>query len=150
MDAKTCDCNDPKRKKIILAARIVLFIILSILIFVVANLYTNSAGAYSKELNIAMLFTKDYDAYTNISVATHEIGHYVYFNKLSQSQRDEYEKLFAGSTVFVSDYARTNAQEDFAEMFVQATSCQINPEFLVLQDKNKQEFFKKNIEEMIK
>jgi hypothetical protein len=46
----------------------------------------------------------------------HETGHYVWYNRLSNSQRKEWERLHAVGN-YVSEYAKTDALEDFAETY---------------------------------
>jgi len=48
----------------------------------------------------------------------HEIGHYVQFKVIHQTARDKWiHEIFPGSSGFVSNYAKTNAAEDFAECY---------------------------------
>jgi len=147
---KNCKCQSPKTARIKTICRVSLFVILAILIFVILNLYNNSNGAYSKELNFMLLFPKDNTASVNMTVAAHEIGHYVFFTKLSQSQRDEFINISRNSKTYITAYARTNEQEDFAEMFAYSTFCEFHPEYLEAQDTNKREFLIKYSEEMSK
>jgi len=146
----TCHCNDPKVKRLRKVTRITLFALIAIMLFLILNLYFNTAGAYRRELNTIFVFTKDYDATNTMYASNHEIGHYLYFNKLSQSQRDEYDRLFKDSNVYMSTYAMTNSTEDFAEMYTNATLCQVIPQLLDGQDENKIKFFYNNLEVLSK
>lgn len=49
----------------------------------------------------------------------HEIGHNVYYNVISSEQRGAWNELSrnSGNDEYVSDYARTNIQEDFSETY---------------------------------
>lgn len=47
----------------------------------------------------------------------HELGHAYFFEKLSAAERARWPEFFQKATGFVSRYARTNADEDFAELF---------------------------------
>lgn len=47
----------------------------------------------------------------------HEIGHFVYFRWLPQPIRFEWVQKNHKADGFISDYARTNASEDFAETY---------------------------------
>lgn len=76
-----------------------------------------SDGFYSKEINVIGIYPKDNTYMENLFVSAHEIGHYVYFTKLTQAQRDEWEQLYIDSNEFSDSYARTNAAESFAEDF---------------------------------
>ena len=113
--------TENKHAKYIMPARIILIIVFAVLVFVILNLLNNADGAYSKELNIAFVFTKDNSSDRQFLVAAHEIGHYVYFKKLTQAQRDEYENIFKNSAEFISDYSKTNAVENFAEEYAYST-----------------------------
>ena len=59
-----------------------------------------------------------HDAEEMRQTITHEIGHNVYYN-LSEEQRGEWREIYDDSArrQFVSAYARTNEQEDFAESY---------------------------------
>lgn len=50
---------------------------------------------------------------------SHEVGHNVYWNVLSDGERETWNKLSESSdnTEYVSDYAKTNEREDFAETY---------------------------------
>ncbi|WP_143873859.1 hypothetical protein [Catenovulum sediminis] len=50
-------------------------------------------------------------------VLFHEIGHYVFYSRLSSYSRKEWVSFFGKNNTHVSDYARTNASEDFAECY---------------------------------
>lgn len=56
-------------------------------------------------------------------VALHEIGHYVWFELLTKSERQEYTDVYDNATFFPSDYSKTNVDEDFAEMFMFGHKC---------------------------
>lgn len=47
----------------------------------------------------------------------HEIGHHVYHHVLSSSQKKNWVTQLYASKNFISDYAKTNASEDFAETY---------------------------------
>ena len=48
----------------------------------------------------------------------HEIGHYVQFRVIHQSSRDKWiHEIHPASSGYVSEYAKTNAAEDFAESY---------------------------------
>jgi len=45
----------------------------------------------------------------------HENCHRIYWTLLSESQRIEYQKIYYKTDSFISEYAKANEQEDFAE-----------------------------------
>ncbi|MFH1846805.1 MAG: glycosyltransferase, partial [Candidatus Omnitrophota bacterium] len=70
-------------------------------------------------------FKKSY--YSN--TPPHEIAHHLYYEIFSQELRDQWEKLYEKSTKdtdFVSDYARKNAEEDFAETYANYMTDSLN------------------------
>lgn len=114
------------------------------------NLYTHSDGAYSKETNLIFLFPKEHTTHEVTTVAMHEIGHYVFFKRLTANERQEFIKISNESNYFVTPYAQTNAIEDFAEMFSYSMFCEFRPEFLSAQDQNKINFLIDYKEEMFR
>ena len=69
-------------------------------------------GAYFNDT----ILLKDSGNSTNKKTIYHEIGHNVYA-KFNDEARSKWEEIFEKSENFVSPYARTNANEDFAESF---------------------------------
>jgi len=114
---------------------------LLLIIFLLIGVTLRSAGIYSKELNVISIFPKNYSFAETLFVSSHEVGHYVYFTKLTQEQRNEYERLFADSNEFVDEYARTNAAESFAEEFAYTITYNVN---IVTVPKEHQKFFTDN------
>ena len=121
-------------------------IMMIIMVAVALNLYTNASGAYSKEINTIMIFPKDNSVWSQFHTAGHEIGHYIYFTKLTAEDRAEYEKLFNDSNEFVSQYSKTNAAENFAEEFSWVSLTQVHPEFV---SDSRKDFFEKNWDKMV-
>jgi len=111
---------------------------LLLIIFLLIGVTLRSAGIYSKEINVIAVFPKDYSFEENLFISSHEVGHYVYFNKLTQTQRDEYERLFNDSNEFIDEYAKTNAAESFAEEFAYTITYNVN---IVTVPKEHQKFF---------
>lgn len=118
--------------------------------------YNNYAGTYNSNLNVIILYPDDYPAGTEFTVAAHEIGHYVYFQKLTKEQRDEWREIYEDSNSFISEYASTNELEDFAEMYAGMTRCYVAPSSLLDYNVNgaietkKYEFINKYFEDMSK
>jgi len=116
--------KERRRRNIITSINICIF---AFLIFLMCNIYFNASGVYSKELNLIMLYPKDYPTEFVFHVSAHEIGHYVYFTKLTPEKIAEYEQLFLDSNEYVSEYSKTSAAENFAEEFAYATVCDMSP-----------------------
>jgi hypothetical protein len=71
---------------------------------------------------------------------THEVGHNVYYN-LSPEQQQQWDTMSTSSKPdqYVSDYARTNEREDFAESYAHYVRA---PEDLAEASSNKFAFMK--------
>lgn len=65
-----------------------------------------------------------------MSTVLHEYGHYVYWDVMSRQERAGWNLISNQSTEFVSDYARTDAKEDFAETFMAGITCTYSTEGL--------------------
>lgn len=52
-----------------------------------------------------------------VRVLLHELGHYFWFNAMSIADHKEWEELRADNKMFITAYASTSAEEDFAENF---------------------------------
>lgn len=50
-------------------------------------------------------------------VALHEVGHYVWFELLSSSEKREWKTRFESETDFITEYSKTNLEEYYAEMY---------------------------------
>lgn len=48
-------------------------------------------------------------------ILLHEASHWFWFNKLSDKEREDYKKIWFKSTFYVTEYAKTSIEEDFAE-----------------------------------
>lgn len=51
------------------------------------------------------------------SVFYHELGHHVWYTKLSKHEKQEWCELWNETRSFITNYASTNCKEDFAENF---------------------------------
>jgi len=89
--------------------------------------------------NIA-LYTKSQAPIPILQASSHEVGHYIYYELMFNKFVEDYEKIFVNSQEFVSDYAKTNAEEDFAETFSEALEFKINWDKI---PKDRLPFFKK-------
>lgn len=137
-------------EKIGTGKKLLLFIILTLFFFLLLRAYFLTSGGYSREINLMYISPKDFPVSNVLNAAGHESGHYVYFNKLTQAQRNEYKQLFLDSNMYITDYAKTNEEEDFAEMFGHMGKCVLSPTYLKGQDVNKVRFFWKNIDDILK
>jgi hypothetical protein len=58
-----------------------------------------------------------------LETTLHEYAHYLYYQKLSPSDREEWINISNSSEKYVTSYARKNAEEDFAETYSHGTIC---------------------------
>jgi len=97
---------------------------------------SNTTGEYFFDTQNILIYTKNRYVWDVERTAYHEIGHYVFYNFLNDSQREEWELLYNnsvshydlnetekvkllmnGSSYFVSRYAKTDFSQDFAESY---------------------------------
>jgi hypothetical protein len=117
-----------------------------IFLFMVFNIYFNTGGGYLQHANVVMLFPKENTLNDVMYISSHEIGHYIWFIKLTEEERNEYIKIFNNSTENVTEYAKRNVQEDFAETFAWTVGYKIYPEDVPY---DRKEFFEKLKETII-
>jgi len=68
-----------------------------------------------------MIFIND-KAYSYEDTFWHEIGHYIYNEKLTDNERNHWNLLYENSATFITAYAKTNEKEDFdGSMVYEAT-----------------------------
>ena len=103
-----------------------LFIIFGFLLILMGYYYTNADGSYSKELNLILVYPKDLNVDRLLYVASHEIGHYVYYKDMTADERNTYIKLYNDSNIKITEYSKVNDAENFAEEFAARISCTIN------------------------
>jgi WXG100 family type VII secretion target len=74
----------------------------------------------------------------------HEVGHNVYYNVVPEKARNDWDALSNGSTAtqYVSDYAKTNVREDFAETY---RTYMLDPDALKAASKDKYEFMRDRV-----
>lgn len=99
---------------------------LLLIILMLIGVTLRSDGIYSNIINIISVFPKDHTFEENLFISSHEIGHYVYFVKLTPEQRNSYEQLFNDTNERVDDYANTNAAESFAQEFAYTITYNVN------------------------
>lgn len=74
-------------------------------------------GQYFSEMLDAVIIYEIEDKELFEHILFHEVGHYVFQRILSPEQKKHWVTNLYPSRVFVSNYAKTNAQEDFAESY---------------------------------
>jgi len=76
------------------------------------------------------------------NTCAHEIGHHIYYNEMTEEERELWRNISRNSTDFeyASEYARTAEHEDFAVSFETTIDCDYDSNFLRLIDKDKADF----------
>jgi len=112
--------------------RLVTFVLLAAGVVIIAWLismvyhYNNYSGSYNSNINMITIYGKDFDLGTLEIIGIHEASHKFWFKDMTQAQRDEYELIFNGANTYVTDYAKTNAAEDFADTIAYNTICDLD------------------------
>lgn len=72
---------------------------------------------YYNEVMI-VIFPKYYNYERLKEISDHEIGHFFYYVKLNRTEREIWNITSNSSIDYVTQYAKTNVREDFAESFM--------------------------------
>jgi hypothetical protein len=75
----------------------------------------DTVGKYNENRGIILIYTKMQSNQKLQETAMHEVCHNFWFTYLDFNQRLNYTCIFHNASYFVSDYARTETTEDFAE-----------------------------------
>ena len=94
-------------------------------LFSIDNTNGTSGNYFLRSHNIA-LYPRDDSPYLTLIHAHHEISHYIWYEFLSDKLRDDYAVIYENSDEFVSDYAMTEVEEDFAETVSKSIIIDIN------------------------
>jgi hypothetical protein len=92
--------------------------VLSVGTFTYNALYFNihSNDAYYNPVTNQIVISPEKVNYSSIQdVYLHEYAHYIWYQKLEPKERCYYTTIYDNATEFISDYAETNVEEDFAE-----------------------------------
>lgn len=85
-------------------------------------------GSYYNKLDLIILRHYDNSDITeDMTVALHEIGHRIWYEYMTEEQREQWRELYDNSTIFISAYAKTDAEEDFAESFAHSARVSFYP-----------------------
>lgn len=127
-----------RERKMIWGLRLILLACIIVTAIIYYN-FDQTAGSYSKEINLIAVYPKEYTTNEVFTISAHEIGHYIYYKKLTEKQRQEYEKIFNSSNEYISEYSKTNAAENFAEEFALTTRTYV---YINSVSPSRKEFFK--------
>ena len=125
--------------------RLILVLIISAVILLISlglasvYHYNNYSGYYDPIFNNITIYGKDYDLGTLESIGNHESAHKFWFKDMTKEQRIRYGQIFKDANEFVSDYAKTNVAEDFADTVAYNTLCDLD---LTSMPADRREFFK--------
>jgi len=80
---------------------------------------TNRTGVYAVGSTTITILPMDRDAEDVERTFYHGLGHYIWYEKLKDFERNEYELIFNMTDEYVSDYAETRVIEDYAETYME-------------------------------
>lgn len=72
-------------------------------------------GDYSDYYKTIRIFTEDLSPEQVFSTCVHETGHYIHYQHLDDFDRGVYQFIYNKTNDTITDYAKTNWKEDFAE-----------------------------------
>ena len=104
---------------------------------------SNVTGQYDLNTKNIIIYTKNNYAWYILEVTYHETAHYIWYEFLNDSLRNEYFNIFNESNWFVSKYAMENEKEDFAESFM---NWALDKNRL---DEKRLDFMEENVRELI-
>jgi len=110
------------------------------------NLVNDTAGRYFIYNKNIAIYTKGMSPYQTMETAIHEIGHYVWYEYLSDNLREKYKIIYVNSDDFVTSYAKSDVEEDFAETFMTGISCTFDSSIL---PEDRRVFFENYVENYI-
>jgi len=96
------------------------------LLFCIGYVYFYNAGSYLQHVDLIFFFGKDYSPDELHYVADHEIGHHIWFQELSEKERNEYINIYEDSNYYITEYSKTNVEENFAEEYAFYRACNNN------------------------
>jgi len=86
-------------------------------------IYVGHGGIYFPPTDMVMFYGKGYTADELHYIADHEIGHHVWFRDLNDNQRERYINIYNDSNYYITEYSKTNAEENFAEEYAFYRAC---------------------------
>lgn len=98
----------------------------------------NAMGEYYPTEKSIVLYTNNYSKEQIINTFFHELGHWQWYEKLTETQKNDYKTMFSNATNFVSEYAETSFEEDYAENHALTYSCNTSKDNLPI---DRQKYF---------
>lgn len=86
----------------------------------------NNSGFYLEQENYYVVKPANLDMWSVMQIAQHETGHYI-FARLPVEMQEEWKNISSSGLPYVSEYAKTNYNEDFAESYELAVECNFVP-----------------------
>lgn len=80
------------------------------------------SGQYTYDTGLLKVYTSKLPLDGVFYIAHHEIGHYYWDRVLRESERREFCNEHRKADAFITDYASTQCEEDFAELFAHSVS----------------------------
>lgn len=102
---------------------ILLFIVITLVSFFSGyylgdrNSWAGVSGFYNPVFDVVKLKVGNQSPDELMFTCLHEAGHQYWFKYLDKEGRKYYERIYNNATEYVSNYASTNVEEDFAETY---------------------------------
>lgn len=140
----------PKRRGYLFIAFVLLNtviygILLGTAAWVGLTMYQNqdASGIYFPDIDVVIIKPERVEENFPLrwQTAKHEMSHAYFYTILNQTQRDLWTNISDSSTEYISNYASTNADEDFAESMSWSITCSMNPSMIEMLTPQKKQFF---------
>ncbi len=79
------------------------------------NINESLGGIYFKDSKNIIIYTNEKSPKLKLEHSLHELGHYIWYQYTDDKFRYDYSLAYSRSDVYVSEYATTSHEEDFAE-----------------------------------
>jgi len=76
---------------------------------------------------------------TALRASIHELGHHIWESEMNDELKQEYAQAYNSTNSYVTEYAKTKVEEDFAENLAASVSCSIDLKKI---PKDRREFFR--------
>ncbi len=107
---------------------------LTLIMFVVCaysviDLNNKASGVYIPSID---MFIAKGEYGNSLEIAQHETGHHVWYKVLNEEERQTWQFIYNNSAQeeFVSEYAKTNYKEDFADSYKTTIHCFYDDKYL--------------------
>lgn len=95
----------------------------ALMYIIMPKYYDSNAGSYNQFYDRTQIFHKNMGLAHFPHVAFHELAHHIWFKRLNETSRREFEQYYERNINSVTEYGSKNAEEDFAERYAFSIMC---------------------------